>query len=240
MSNGKLYLIPVPLGDSSIVSSFALDTTILHSIDFFVVENLKTARKYLKQLGFNKSFDEVIFSELNLRRQTYTNNEIVNELKKGKNIGLLSEAGCPGIADPGSDLIKVAHENTIQVIPLIGPCSIVLALMASGLNGQNFSFNGYLPKDLNQRIIKLKELEKNIFKTNQTQLFIETPYRNKHLIDSIINYCSGDLFFTVACDLTLSSEFIRTKSINDWKKNIPLIDNRPTLFLLGRPPILLQ
>jgi 16S rRNA (cytidine1402-2'-O)-methyltransferase len=151
---------------------------------------------------------------------------------EGKNIGLLSEAGTPCIADPGSDIVKIAHEKNIKIIPLIGPSSIILSLMASGFNGQNFAFHGYLPIENNARSKKIKELEKTLFREDQTQIFIETPYRNMKLLNSILENCSNKTNLCIASDITLDSEFIISKSIYNWKKNIPEINKKPTIFLL--------
>ena len=146
----------------------------------------------------------------------------------------MSEAGCPGVADPGAELVRLAHSKNIQVIPLVGPSSILLALMASGMNGQSFCFNGYLPKEQKERVNKLKELERLALKNNQTQLFIETPYRNNHMVDDVLANCNGETSFCIACDITLPTEFIYTKTINEWKKQKPDINKRPALFIIGR------
>jgi len=156
----------------------------------------------------------------------------LNSISEGKNIGIISEAGCPGIADPGADVVKMAHEKNIQVVPLVGPSSIFLALMASGFNGQNFAFNGYLPKERPDRIKKIKELERLAQQKDQTQLFIETPYRNTHMLEDILTSCEGSTKLCIACDITLSTEYIKTKTIAAWKKQVPDINKRPTIFLI--------
>ena len=233
IQKGKLYLLPTTLGDSEINSSvtpFAI--SILHSLTEFIVEDEKTARRFLKKTDYPVSMGSLILHSLNEHTQT---NEIQNYLasaEKGKNIGLLSEAGCPVIADPGAEIVELAHKKNICVVPLVGPSSILLGLMASGFNGQNFCFHGYLPKEKNLLVQKLKEMEKDSFRKNQTQIFIETPYRNNQMINEIISCCSSETKLCIACDITLPSEFIQTKSISEWGKKIPDINKRPALFLI--------
>lgn len=232
--SGKIYLIPTTLGESEI-SNVIPDyvKSVINKIDEFIVENEKSARHYLKKAGINKPLQEVILKPLNKHTSPEEYTAYLKPTLEGKNIGIISEAGCPAIADPGSEIVKLAHQKNIEVIPLVGPSSILLSLMASGFNGQNFSFNGYLPIDKNERSRKIKELEKLVQQKNQTQLFIETPFRNNALIADLINNCNGNTLLCIACDITLPTEFIKTKSIADWKKSPPDIHKRPAIFLLG-------
>jgi len=233
---GKLYLIPTTLGDAcETVDVIPTKVNqIINTIDEYIVENEKSARNYLKRAGIKKSLSEIILHPLNHHTDP---NEIVNYLNSvetGKNIGLISEAGCPAVADPGEIVVKMAHKKNIEVIPLVGPSSILLSLMSSGMNGQNFAFNGYLPKERGERVAKLKELEKLANQKNQTQLFIETPYRNMHMLEDILKTCDSSTLLCIACDITLRSEFIRTKTIAQWKKQIPELAKRPSIFIIGK------
>ena len=161
-------------------------------------------------------------------------NSFLNPIYEGYNIGLISDAGCPGVADPGSDIIKIAHQSNIKVVPLVGPSSILLAIMSSGLNGQNFAFNGYLPIDRADKKNKIKELEKTSQQKNQSQIFIETPYRNNKMLEDLTKTLSGDTNLCIACDITLSTEYIKTLSVNEWKKNKINIDKKPAIFIIHK------
>lgn len=234
MSKGKLYLIPALLGNSPLSYSMPPDHTfIINRLERFIVENERTARRYLIRAGYKNSIDSTEFLLLN---KYTTKDELPGILlpvaTEGKHTGLLSEAGCPGIADPGAEIVKLAHEMGIQVIPLVGPSSITLAVMASGFIGQNFAFNGYLPIDKKARFNAIKELEKKVYKDNQAQVFIETPYRNNQLLKDIVKACRPGTALCIACDLTLENEFIKTKTISDWSKTLPGIHKRPAVFLL--------
>lgn len=219
MKKGKLFLIPTTIGETKIDKVLPMyNFGILNQIDYYIVEELRTARRFLKKSGINKAIDDLFFYVLNEHSKP---EEIFNYLEmidKGENIGLLSEAGVPCIADPGADIVKIAQEKNIDVIPLIGPSSILLSLMSSGFNGQNFAFLGYLPIDKKQRTDKLKDIERNIYQNNQTQIFIEAPYRNNQLIEAILNTCRNEIMLCIACELTTDNEFIKTKSISEWKK----------------------
>lgn len=230
----KLYIIPTWLSDDAIhvIPAYVID--IINSLDEFVVENEKSARQFLKKAGYKKPLQEVLFHLLNEHTRPVEIRELIKPLLEGKNIGLLSEAGCPGIADPGAELVQAAHKNNIAVIPLAGTSSVILSLMASGLNGQSFSFAGYIPKERMARIKALKEMEKIAVTKNQTQIFIEAPYRNQHLLDDILQNCNQDTMLCIACEITGANEFIKTKSIHEWKKKIPEINKRPAIFLIGR------
>ena len=231
---GILYLIPTTLGDTAETADVipVKINEIINTIDEYIVENEKSARHYLKKIGIKKSLQEIILHPLNQHTEAKDLSTYLNSIALGKNIGIISEAGCPGVADPGAEVVKQAHYRNIKVVPLVGPSSILLALMASGFNGQSFTFNGYLPKERPDRIKKIKELEKLAQQKDQTQLFIETPYRNMHLLDDILASCESRTMLCIACDITLPTEFIKTKSISEWKKQLPDINKRPTIFLI--------
>jgi len=234
MTKGNLYLIPTPLGDTGFEAGIpAFNLQILRKIDTFIVEELRTARRFLRKAGYNKDFESVTFYLLN---EHTPDNEAVTMLEKaiaGQHIGLLSEAGLPCIADPGNIVVRLAHSKGIRVIPLAGPSSIMLALMASGLNGQNFVFRGYLPVKPDERARTLRELEQASGKDKQTQIFIETPYRNMAMLESIIKTCHPSLMLCIAADLTLETEWIRSMTVSEWKREIPELHKRPAVFLLG-------
>ncbi len=232
--NGILYLIPTTLGDTADVIPVKVNQ-IINTIDEYIVENEKSARHYLKKIGIQKPLQEIILHTLNQHTEPQEISGYLKSISSGKNIGIISDAGCPGVADPGAEVVKLAHQKNITVIPLVGPSSILLALMASGFNGQSFTFNGYLPKERGERIKKLKDLEKSAQQKNQTQLFIETPYRNMHLLEDIIANCDGRTPLCIACDITLPTEFIKTKSVGEWKKQIPDLNKRPAIFLIYKP-----
>ncbi len=233
-AKGTLYLIPTILGETAETADVLpiKVNQIIDQIDEYIVENEKTARHFLKKMGIKKSLQEIVLHTLNQHTQPLEISGFLNSINEGKNIGVISEAGCPGVADPGSEVVRFAHLNNIKVIPLVGPSSILLGLMASGFNGQSFAFNGYLPKERTERIKKIKELEKLVYNKSQTQLFIETPYRNMHILEDLLASCEPKTKLCIACDITLETEFIKTKSMGEWKKQIPEINKRPTLFLL--------
>jgi 16S rRNA (cytidine1402-2'-O)-methyltransferase len=231
---GTLYLIPVPLGPTSPQDSLTpavLET--IRPLSHFVVEQAKTARAFLKAAGTDKPLQELQLSELNEHTKADALSQLLAPLLAGHDVGLLSEAGCPAVADPGANLVALAQKENIRVVPLIGPSSLLLALMASGLNGQRFAFQGYLPAKEAERTKTLRELESESRKRHQTQLFIETPYRNRAMFDAILGSCQPGTRLTVATDLTLPGETVRTLSIQQWKKQTPPdIERRPTVFLL--------
>jgi 16S rRNA (cytidine1402-2'-O)-methyltransferase len=230
--NGRIYLIPVDLGGADykqVIPEKVINLT--KSLRFFVVENIRTARKYLRLIDKKFPIDETVFFELNEHTNESEIFDFLEPVYRGSNIGIMSEAGLPGIADPGSRLIEIAHRKDINVIPLSGPSSIVMALIASGLNGQCFTFNGYLPVKTQELNNKLKEIERRSH-SGGTQIFMETPYRNQKLLNSIISVCNPDTKLCIAADISLPTEFIKTKKIHEWKKNIPSIEKRPVIFLL--------
>ncbi|MBI3503008.1 MAG: SAM-dependent methyltransferase [Bacteroidetes bacterium] len=243
MIKGVLYLIPVPISENEFSEYVypSLEKTV-NALDEFIVEDLKTARHSLRKIGYKRDFDKTTFHLLNEHANLKARlpdgqgiEKFLSSAEKGKNIGLMSEAGMPAIADPGSEIVKLAHKKNIKVVPLYGQSSIFLALASSGLNGQNFCFHGYLPKSQNERKRKLKELERNISHNNQTQIFIETPYRNNHLLEDILSICSSEILLCIASDISGKDEMIITKSISEWRKEkFPDINKRPTVFLLGK------
>ncbi len=234
MNKGTLYLIPITLGETPVNQVIPdYNNQIINKIDTYIVENIKTARRFLKKAGIIKAIDELTFYELNKRTHFSEITQFIKPLFDGKNVGILSEAGCPGVADPGAEIVALAQEKGIKVTPLIGPSSILLSLMASGFNGQNFSFNGYLPKEQKERIRKLKDLERSVKSKKQTQLFIETPYRNRNVLEDLINNCLHTTKVCIAVDITLPTEQIITKTIEEWKKTKIDLHKRPCVFILG-------
>jgi len=228
-----LYLIPTSLGNNfETIPSYVKDICL--DLDVFIVENLRSARRYLRKIGFDKNFDEdVMFYELNKHTKDKLEPLYNFLLETDKNIGLLSEAGNPCIADPGAFAVDLCHQLKIFVKPLVGPSSILMALISSGFNGQNFTFNGYLAIDNSERNKKLKDLERILYKTGFTQIFMETPYRNEKLLESIIKICREDTKLCLAVDISLESEFIETRTIAKWKKTRPNFHKRPAIFILG-------
>lgn len=232
---GKLYLIPTTLGE--INPEDVLPVTIKRTIDFishYIVENEKTARRFIKSVHPEKKQSELVISVLNKHTETQEHYEFIKPLLNGQNIGLMSEAGCPGVADPGAVIVKLAHEKGIQVVPLVGPSSILLAVMASGMNGQSFAFNGYLPIDKGEKKQALKSFEKLSFDKNQSQLFIETPYRNNKLMEDLLAILQPNTNLCVACDITLPTEYIKTFAVKDWKKQKVDLHNRPCIFIIHK------
>lgn len=237
MSNSKgiLYLIPTRLGDNPPleVLPIAIKKTI-EELDYYIVENEKTARRFIKRVSPSKSQPSLKLQVLNKYTTEQERNTFLNSCLEGNSMGLLSEAGCPAIADPGSDIVALAHEMDIKVVPLVGPSSIVLALMGSGMNGQSFTFNGYLPIDKSERKAKLKTLERLSFEQNQSQIFIETPYRNMKMLEDLANTLHPNTRLCVACDLTLPTEYIKTKTAKDWKHNKEDFHKRPAIFIIQK------
>ena len=230
---GKLFLIPVTLGESELAAVIPqLVQQRVRVLEYFVAENPKSARAYLKQVGMAKPLQELRIGTLNEHTPEAAIAELAAPLLAGHDLGVMSEAGCPGIADPGAKLVRYAHQRGIRVVPLVGPSSILLALMSSGLNGQSFAFHGYLPVAEVERTRALRELEKQSRRLNQTQIFIETPYRNQKLMHSILGTCANTTLLCVAADISLAGEEIRTRTVAAWKKDQPQLERRPALFLL--------
>ncbi|MGB5818213.1 MAG: SAM-dependent methyltransferase [Saonia sp.] len=230
---GKLFMIPTTLGDNAPLEVLPISIKrAIENIDHYIVENEKTARHFIKKISSKKSQPSLRIELLN----KFTEPEVVPSFLEpclaGHNVGILSEAGCPGIADPGADVVKIAHEKGIQVVPLVGPSSILLALMASGLNGQNFAFNGYLPIDTVERKSAIKRIEKISRDLGQSQIFIETPYRNDKLLAELLRTLSKNTLLCIACDITLSTEYIATKSVDNWKSVSLALHKRPAIFIV--------
>ncbi|HUM45514.1 MAG TPA: SAM-dependent methyltransferase [Chitinophagales bacterium] len=229
---GQLYLIPSALGEESLASIPESTRSVLYGIQFFLVENERSARRFLRSAGYKKNFEEGVMIAVARDEDFIPPPSMLQHLLEGNHIGVISEAGCPGIADPGAAAVLWAHEHHIKVVPLTGPSSIFLALMASGLNGQQFAFHGYLPVNAGERKVKLKQLEEESLRKNQTQIFMETPYRNTAMLKDVLESCRPKTLLCIASGITLPSEKILTQSIHDWKKQIPDIHKKPTIFLI--------
>ena len=238
MKYGTLYLIPVTLGDDNIAAllptSLPPDVIkIAQTLEHFVVESEKTARQFLSAIKTAKPVRELTLNLLNEHTLDKEVATLLSPLLAGKDVGLMSDAGCPGVADPGAKLVALAHQKNIKVVAFVGPSSILLSLMASGLNGQQFTFLGYLPVDKQARNIKLKEIEKRSQSHNETQIFIETPYRNQHMLEAILTSCNANTRLCIASQISLPDEMIVTKTIKDWKQStLPDLHKKPTVFLL--------
>lgn len=231
---GILYLIPCAIGDEAIDHAIpAHNREIVNGVTEFIVENVRTARRFLLKAGLTSPIDQLTFHLLNEHVDERDITSYLDGAVQGKNIGLLSEAGCPGIADPGAAVVRLAHQKHIRVIPLVGPSSIFLALMASGLNGQQFSFHGYLPKQKVERISKLRQLEANSKRDNSTQIFIEAPYRNEPLLKDILETCNPGTLLCIAADISQESESIYTCTVSEWRRRQIKLNDRPTVFLIG-------
>jgi 16S rRNA (cytidine1402-2'-O)-methyltransferase len=234
-SLGKLYLIPTTMGDCDPMD--VLPQTVRRTIDFidfYIVENDKTARKSIKEVNPEKKQSELVLFTLNKRTEVKEHLDFIKPLLEGKNMGLMSEAGCPGVADPGAVIVKLAHEKGIQVVPLVGPSSILLAMMASGMNGQSFTFHGYLPIEKDEKKASFKNLERISFEQNQSQIFIETPYRNNKLLEDLLQTLHPETHLCIATDITLPTEYIKTKKIVAWKKETIDLHKRPTIFIIHK------
>ncbi|WP_457611513.1 SAM-dependent methyltransferase [Lutibacter sp.] len=232
---GKLFLIPTTLGDNEPLEVLPLSVKkIIGELDFFIVENEKTARRFIKQITPRKSQSSLTIFKLDKYADQLEVRTYLDVCLQGVSVGLLSEAGVPAIADPGAEIVKLAHEKGIKVIPLVGPSSIVLAMMASGLNGQNFAFNGYLPISTSERKAAIKYLERLSKEKNQSQIFIETPYRNEKMLADLKSTLTPTAKLCIACDITLQTEYIRTLEIKDWKKEYPNLHKRPTIFIIHK------
>lgn len=232
---GKIYLIPTRLGDEIKLEVLPISIKkVIEMTNFYIVENEKTARRFIKKISPTKSQSSLNFQTINKFTDESELPSFIQPCFDGQNIGILSEAGCPGIADPGALVVTIAHGKNIPVVPLVGPSSILLAMMSSGLNGQNFAFNGYLPIDKGERKQKIKLLEKNSHQFNQSQIFIETPYRNQKLLDDLKAILGNSTRLCIAADITLTTEYIKTKTIEDWKKTTIDIQKRPCIFIIHK------
>jgi len=235
MSRAYLYLIPCTLGGDQInhvIPNYIKD--VINNCNYYIVENIRTARRFLIKAGIESKIDDLTFFELNKHTKTEDLPLFLKPIENNFNVGLISEAGVPGVADPGADIISIAHIKKINIKPLVGPSSILLSLMASGLNGQSFSFNGYLPRDRQERKKAIQNLENISFRKQQTQIFIETPYRNNHLIEDLCKVCTPNTEIVIATNLTLESESIIRMKAKEWKKNKIDFHKKPSVFLIHK------
>lgn len=229
----SLYLIPVTLGETAIEQVLpSYNKEIILQIKYFIVENIRTARRFLKKVDTNINIDELTFFELNKHTNLEQIENYLLPITNGFHIGIISEAGCPAIADPGSDIVAIAQRKDYSIVPLVGPSSILLSLMASGFNGQSFAFLGYLPVDGSERIRKIKQIEQRVYHEDQTQIFIETPYRNQKLVEDLIKNCNQTTKLCIALNITCEDEYIKTKTIKQWTKTLPDMSKKPCIFLL--------
>ena len=234
MKIGKLYLIPTILGEGT--EEKTLPSSVLKAIkdiDIFIVENIRTSRRFIKKMYKEKDIDNTIFYSYGKHDKLDLQEDFLPHIYEGKDVGIISEAGVPCVADPGSKIVDFAHQFQVDVVPIVGPSSILLALMASGLNGQNFAFNGYLPIDKKERNHKLKDLEMISKKSGQTQVFMETPYRNLQLFEAILSVCSKTTKLCIASNISLTDEQITSKTLEEWKTEKPNIHKKPTIFLIS-------
>lgn len=229
----SIYLIPASLGSDK-TNHFLpnLIFSVINKINYYIVENERSARRYLIKLGIKTPIDDLQFYILDKNTELSEIDKFLDPARQGNNMGVISEAGTPGVADPGAGIVEIAHRENIRVVPLVGPSSILLALMASGLNGQNFAFTGYLPIQKDEKTKRIKQLEMRSGKENQSQIFMETPYRNQKMLDDLFKTCSPQTRLCIATDITMDSECIKTKTIAEWKVNPPNIHKRPTIFIL--------
>lgn len=235
--SATLYLIPCPISDDTAVADVTpvANLAIIDSLDYFIVENTRSARRFLSKSGYAKAIDEATFVELNEHTTSPTEiARMIEPLKAGRSAGVISEAGVPAVADPGQAVVELCHKHNIRVVPLVGPSSILMAVMASGLSGQSFAFNGYLPIKEPERSKTIKRLESRARTEHQSQLFIEAPYRNVKLLEQMLKSLNPDTRLCVACDITSKSEYIRTQTVAQWcKSTMPDIQKRPTIFIIG-------
>lgn len=238
MAAGTLYLIPCPIGEDTAPYDVTPEANraVISSLDYFIVENTRSARRFLSKAGVGRPIDELDFVELN--EHTVAGEEVermVAPILRGRNAGVISEAGVPAVADPGRLVVALCHRYGIRVVPLVGPSSIIMAIMASGMNGQSFAFNGYLPVKEPERSRAIKKYEARAVAEDQSQAFIEAPYRNIKLVEQILRTCAAGTRLCIACDITSSAEYIRTATVAEWRKRgIPDIQKRPTIFIIGR------
>lgn len=234
MISTALYLIPVTLGDTPINQVLpTYNHDIIINIKHFIVEDLRSARRFLKKVDRDINIDELTFYPIGKHASSDLFASYLKPLEEGNPIGVISEAGCPAIADPGADIVAIAQKKNLRVIPLVGPSSILMSIMASGFNGQSFAFNGYLPIDASDRARKLKSLEQRVYNEHQTQLFIETPYRNAKMFEEILQTCKPQTKLCIAAGITCKNEYIHTKTIQEWQKcKIPDLSKIPTIFLI--------
>lgn len=231
--DSALYLIPVTLGDTSLEKVLpSYNKEIILQIKHFIVEEVRTARRFLKKVEPSIDIDSLTFYPLNKHTLATEISGYLKPLVGGEPMGVISEAGCPAIADPGADVVAIAQRCGLKVVPLVGPSSILLSVMGSGFNGQSFAFHGYLPIDQAERTRKIKQLEQRAYAEDQTQLFIETPYRNRRLLEELLQTCRPQTRLCIACNVTCEDEYIRTRTVKEWKGNFPNLEKRPCIFLI--------
>lgn len=233
MKEALLYLIPTTLGSTPVDRVLpAHNIRIVSGLRHFIVENIRTARRFLKQCDTKIDIDSLTFYELNEHTDRHHISAYLEPIRRGESVGIISEAGCPAIADPGADVVAIAQGEKIKVVPLVGPSSLLMAVMASGFNGQSFAFHGYLPIDGGERIKMLKRVENRAYSENQTQLFIETPYRNRKLAEEILQHCRAETLLCIAMNISCEDEYIVTKPVKAWRDNLPDMHKKPTVFLI--------
>lgn len=236
MQRGTLFLIPVPLAENAGNKSFTpflVDT--INAIKTYIVENEKTARRFLKEAGLKRPQSELLVHDYGKHKRGNSLVPYFSQLMMGESVGLMSEAGCPGVADPGAEIVAEAHKRGIKVVPLVGPNSMIQAIMASGFSGQSFAFHGYLPIDKTERAKRIKELEMFSQKYRQTQLFMETPFRNNQLLDEVLKNCSGSTQLCLASQINGQDEYIKTQAVAAWRAEKIDLHKKPTVFLLYKP-----
>ena len=228
-----LYLLPVTLGDTPVEKVLPpYNREIILGIKYFIVEDVRSARRFLRKVDSSIDIDGLTFYELNKHTRPEEISGYLRPLEEGSSMGVISEAGCPAVADPGADVVAIAQRKRLKVVPLVGPSSIILSVMGAGFNGQNFAFNGYLPIEPAERIRRLRELESRVYQENQTQLFIETPYRNQKLMDEILRVCRPQTRLCIAANITCEGEYIQTRSVKEWKGHLPELNKVPCIFLI--------
>ncbi|MHA8068766.1 SAM-dependent methyltransferase [Aquirufa ecclesiirivi] len=232
----KIYLIPCPIAENTATQVLAPEVSqAILACQHFLVENVRTARRFISELKLGIKIEDLVFEILDKdSSELLVEKFIQTQAQANHSIGIISEAGCPGIADPGALAVSIAHKLQIEVVSLVGPSSILLALMGSGFSGQSFCFHGYLPIDKNARIKKIEQLQKEVEKSGQTQLFIETPYRNNALLADLLQYCPKHQLICIGCDIQSPTGFIQTKSVEAWEKSLPDLHKKPCLFLIGQ------
>ena len=231
--NTALYLLPVTLGDTELNTVLpAYNIEIIQGIKHFIVEDVRSARRFLKKVDREFDIDSLSFYPLNKHTSAEDISGYLEPLLAGQSMGVISEAGCPAVADPGADVVAIAQRKNLKVVPLVGPSSIILSVMGSGFNGQSFAFHGYLPIEPGERVKRIKQLEQRIYSENQTQLFIETPYRNHKMIDDLLQNCRPQTKLCIAANLTCEGEYIKTRAISEWKGKVPDLSKIPCIFLL--------
>ena len=228
-----LYLLPVTLGDTSVEKVLpSYNKEIITAIKYFIVEDVRSARRFLKKVDRSIVIDDLTFYTLNKHTSPEEISSFLQPLSEGNSMGVISEAGCPAVADPGADVVAIAQRKNYKVIPLVGPSSIILSVMASGFNGQSFAFHGYLPIEPSDRIKRLKELENRVYSENQTQLFIETPYRNNKMMEDIMKACRPQTRLCIAANITCEGEYIKTRTLREWNGKFPDLSKIPCIFLI--------